>query len=90
MFDVSRLTSLNQIDSWIEAIKTKCYDIPIMLLGNKADLTEYLERVKVLADSIVKKYRLMGYYEISALDSKNIALILTTITKTLLQKHGLI
>ena len=90
MFDVSRLTSLNQIDSWIEAIKTKCYDIPIMLLGNKADLTEHFERIKVLADSIVKKYRLMGYYEISALNSKNTDLILTTITKTLLQKHGLI
>lgn len=89
MFDVSRLTSLNQIDRWIEAIKTKCYDIPIILLGNKTDLTEHLEPAKILADSIVNKYGLTGYYEISTLNSKNIELILTTMAETILKSYGL-
>ena len=86
MFDVSNLNSLNEIDSWMKVIRKRCKHIPVMLLGNKSDLTEHLEPAKVLADSIVKKYRLMGYYEISALKSKNTELILATIVETLLKK----
>ena len=89
MFDVSDLTSLNEIDSWMEVIREPYkleYNIPIMLLGNKADLTEHLGPAKALADALVKKYGLMGYYEISASKSKNIELILATIAETLLKK----
>ena len=89
MFDVSDLTSLNEIDSWMEVIRKRYKqedNVPIMLLGNKADLTEHLGPAKALADALVKKYGLMGYYEISALKSKNIELILATIAETLLKK----
>lgn len=89
MFDVSDLTSLNEIDSWMEVIRERYKpedNVPIMLLGNKADLTEHLGPAKALADALVKKYGLMGYYEISASKSKNIELILATIAETLLKK----
>ena len=89
MFDVSDLTSLKEIDSWMEVIREQYkpeYNIPIMLLGNKADLTEHLESAKALADSLVKKHGLMGYYEISVLDSTNLDLTLRTMAETLLQK----
>lgn len=89
MFDVSDLTSLNEIDSWMEVIRQRYEpesNIPIMLLGNKADLTEHLKPAKALADSLVKKHSLMGYYEISVLDSTNIELTLRTMAETLLQK----
>ena len=89
MFDVSDLTSLNEIDSWMEVIRQRYEpesNIPIMLLGNKADLTEHLEPAKALADPLVKKHGLMGYYEISVLDSTNIELTLRTMAETLLQK----
>ena len=89
MFDVSDLTSLNEIDSWMEVIRERYKpedNVPIMLLGNKADLTEHLESAKVLADSLVKKHGLMGYYEISVLDSTNLELTLRTMAETLVQK----
>ncbi len=89
MFDVSDLTSLNEIDSWMKVIRERYKpedNVPIMLLGNKADLTEHLGSAKALADPLVKKYGLMGYYEISALKSKNIELISATMAETLLKK----
>ena len=89
MFDVSDLNSLNEIDSWLSDIRKRCRDIPVMLLGNKSDLTDHLEPAKALAESIVKKYGLMGYYEISAKDSTNVELILITIAETILKKHFL-
>jgi len=87
MFDVSDLNSLNEIDSWMSVIRKRRKDIPVILLGNKSDLTEHLEPTKALAESIVKKYHLKGYYEISALESKDIELILATIAEALLKKH---
>ena len=87
MFDVSNLNSLNEIDSWMKVIRKRCKHIPVILLENKSDLTEHLEPAKVLADSIVKKYRLMGYYEIFAKDSTNAELLFTTLAETILQKY---
>ena len=74
MFDVSDLTSLNGIDSWMKGIGIRFpnYNIPIMLLGNKTDLISHLKPAKALADSTVKKFGLMGYYEISASKSMNV------------------
>ena len=90
MFDVSDLTSLSEVDSCMKVIRkhNKLYNnIPIMLLGNKADLTEHLEPAKVLANSIVKEYGLMGYCEISALKSMNIELTLETMAYFFLKNH---
>ena len=87
MFDVSNLNSLKEIDEWIELIKKQSLgDLPILLLGNKADLTEHLESAKLLADSIVDKHHLLGYLEISALKSSNLEIIIDTIAKTVLQR----
>ena len=89
MFDISNLTSLNGIDSWMEVIRKRFpkYNIPIMLLGNKADLTEHLKPAKALADSIVKRFDLMGYYEISSLKSKNIEPTLKAMADFILKNH---
>jgi len=89
MFDVSNLTSLNGIDSWMEVIRKRFpkYNIPIMLLGNKADLTDHLESAEALADSLVKKHSLMGYYEISSLKSKNIEPTLKAMADFILKNH---
>jgi GTPase SAR1 family protein len=75
MFDISDLSSIDLIDSWMKDIKEKCHNNLIILLGNKIDLTKHLKGSKALADSLVRKYQLKGYYEISALRSWNIAQI---------------
>ena len=89
MFDISNLTSLNGIDSWMEVIRKRFpkYNVPIMLLGNKVDLTEHLKPAKALANSIVKRFDLMGYYEISSLKSKNIEPTLKAMADFILKNH---
>ncbi len=88
MFDVSDLTSLSEIDFWVETIRKRCDNVPILLIGNKSDLTEHLEGAKVLADNVVKKHNLMGYYEVSALESKNIESTFRIVTDTILEKFN--
>ena len=88
MFDVSDLTSLSEIDFWVETIRKRCDNVPILLIGNKSDLTEHLEGAKVLADNVVKKHNLMGYYEVSALESKNIESPFRIVTDTILEKFN--
>lgn len=86
MFDVSDLNSLKEIDNWMGVIRKQCHEIPVVLIGNKADLIEHVERAKVLADSIVKKYHLEGYYEISALESRNIEPAFAIVADTVLKR----
>ena len=91
MFDISDQTSLDEIDDWMSVIngyRRSFGYAPIMLLGNKADLTEHLASSKILADSIVKKYSLTGYYEISAFETKDIESIFAELTNLLFKKHG--
>lgn len=89
MFDVSDLTSLSEIDLWVETIRKRCDNVPILLIGNKSDLTEHLERAKILADNVVKKHNLMGYYEVSALESKDIESTFKIVTDTILEQLNL-
>ncbi|MFX0074351.1 MAG: hypothetical protein ACFE96_02840 [Candidatus Hermodarchaeota archaeon] len=80
IFDVSNPTSLDLFEYWMEIIKKNCGNSPTALLGNKADLKNHLKDAKALADSLVKKYQLMAYYEISALQSWNIKPIFNDLT----------
>jgi GTPase SAR1 family protein len=89
MFDVSDLTSLNSIDYWVKDFKTQCRNSPIFLLGNKADKKNHLKIAKALADSLVIKYQLMVYYEISAIKSWNIEPIFNDLSNYFVQKIGI-
>jgi small GTP-binding protein len=84
MFDVSNPTSLNPIDNWMQVIK-KSEKCPIFLLGNKADLKQHIKSAKIRANSLVKKYQFMAYYEISALKSWNIESIFDDLTNYFLR-----
>ncbi len=90
MFDISDQSSLEEFDDWMSFIRNKPQfeRVPILLLGNKADLTEYLASSKRLADSLVKKYSLTGYYEISAFETKDIESIFKELTEILFKKYG--
>ena len=83
VFDVSNLTSFNEIESQMEIIRKK---FPIILLGNKKDKLGHFKNAKELATSLVKKYGLMGYYEISALQPKDTKQVFNVMIEALLKK----
>lgn len=44
VFDQSNPKSFEHLDFWLDEVKRSCGDIPIILVGNKADLTSIVNR----------------------------------------------
>jgi small GTP-binding protein len=88
VFDVSDLTSFHEIESQMEFIREKCPEnrVPIILLGNKTDKLKHFKNAKDLATLLVKKYGLVGYYEISALQQKGTKQAFHALVEAILKK----
>jgi Ras-related protein Rab-11B len=78
MFDLSRTSTLFQVDDWIKMLREKNEDIPILLVGSKYDLmqgdlnTERFSRMNTLALETKEKYDLFDYCITSAKIGYNI------------------
>ena len=66
MFDITNKASLDRLDEWLEAIRETNPDIPVVVVGNKADLKE--KRFMGAMDSIEYAHDRFckAYIEISA------------------------
>ena len=84
IYDITNPKTLNQIYKWVQVIREKADDIPIMLIGNKLDLEESRELDRDEAIEIVKKYNLTSYSEISTKTGQNVEKSFEALTEILL------
>jgi small GTP-binding protein len=71
VFDVTRKTTFEHIEAWMEEFKLVNKSIPIVLVGNKIDLAEAREVNKIEAESLAKSLN-ASYIETSAKEGSNI------------------
>ena len=85
VYDISRRTSFENIDKWIDELKTNgSEDITIILVGNKSDLSDKREVKTEEVERKSKQYKI-AFCETSALNGNNIEkafdLLIKEITK---------
>ena len=74
MFDVTSKESFDAIDKWIKEVKINTgHNVPIVLVGNKIDLTMH----RIISSEMIEKKKegypqIVGVYETSALTGENI------------------
>ncbi len=74
IFDLARPETFEKIDLYLEEIRERAGNIPIILAGNKDDLKEDVGEA-VQRDTIIQKvnqYNLIEYFETSALKNHNV------------------
>ena len=72
MYDITEKKTFDSIPKWMEDIEeNKGLDFPIILLGNKCDLSEKREISKAEGEELAKKYGIK-FYETSNKDGTNI------------------
>jgi len=94
MFDMTRPSSLNSIEGWLDVFKSGLdesrKDIPILLVGSKLDLTN---EAKLSQDDVLKQtysYKLFDYIECSSKTGENVESIFDTLVREIMKRAGTI
>ncbi|MEE9376456.1 MAG: Rab family GTPase [Candidatus Lokiarchaeia archaeon] len=96
MYDISRFSSLTNLDDWLKVLKKTPGDsencIPILLVAGKLDLEAEGKRVieKEFAFEYGKKHNFFDFVECSSKTGENIDDIFNIITKKILKLTGLL
>ena len=88
VYDISRKSTFDNVDKWIDELKNHgSEDVFILLIGNKCDLKS--ER-QVTEDEAAKKAEQLkiSYCETSALDGKNIEYAFDTVVEEVAKKNS--
>jgi len=93
MYDITRYTSLKNINDWFEVLKENTAvqknQVPILLVGGKTDLNHKRSVNGDDALQMVIKHNLQGFIECSAQTGENIANVFETLTRLMLNKADL-
>jgi len=65
LFDLTRLETFTKLPQWLEFIRHHSKDIPIFLIGTKADLFHKKDVTDLGIENFVNTNNLQGYYEVS-------------------------
>ncbi|TFG12239.1 MAG: GTP-binding protein [Promethearchaeota archaeon] len=87
LYDITRPQTLDNIKEWVNIIRQKGGDIPIMLIGTKLDLAEEKSRVpKEYGIRVAKKNKLSSFAEVSAKTGQNINKAFEILTELALER----
>jgi small GTP-binding protein len=88
MFDLTRLKSLENLNSWLIEFKKISGNIPLILVGNKIDLEQERDFKKEEVLNLMKSYKFFDYIECSAKTGENIDSIFKSLLSEIFNKTG--
>jgi small GTP-binding protein len=84
VFDLTRPSSLENISSWINEIYATTPNIPLVLVGNKADLINERKVDSEAVKRIVEEFRMFFYIETSAKSGSNVTPLFQDVAQKLM------
>ncbi len=85
VFDLTRPESLDTVKSWIKEVHETVPQLPLVLVGNKADRVEERAVLVDEAKSLVKEDDLLFYIETSAKSGENVKSLFQEIAKRIIE-----
>ncbi|OLS12668.1 MAG: small GTP-binding protein [Promethearchaeota archaeon CR_4] len=86
VYDVTQELTFNHLTAWLEVVRANSRNIPLLLVGTKADLE--LKR-KVMAEeaiNIARANKMSGFAEVSAKTGQNVESVFKTITQLMVKR----
>ena len=90
MFDITRYSSLINLDEWLEVVKSVQRDIPLMMVGGKLDLNEQRSISSEIAKELADANNFYGYGECSSKTGLYVEEIFELLTHGILEKSNFI
>jgi small GTP-binding protein len=90
MYDVTRYTSLKNLGSWLEVVRSMDKTIPLIMVGSKIDLEEFRSVESDYAMELATKHEFLGYAECSSKTGVYVEGVFDLITRIILENQNLI
>ncbi|MFX0075161.1 MAG: GTP-binding protein [Candidatus Hermodarchaeota archaeon] len=85
MYDITNYPSLAHIDNWLSVVNGKKDNIPLVLLGGKADLDELRQVTPKEGEKIAKEKGFCGFTECSSKTGENVEKSFEILTRIMLE-----
>lgn len=90
LYDITRSQTLDNINEWVNIVRQKGGDIPIMLVGSKIDLAEEQRKItREFGIQIAEKQKMASFGEISSKTGQNVTKTFEVLTELTLEKTEL-
>ncbi len=92
MYDITKYSSLRNIEDWLIAFKESLSDdkkeIPILMVGGKLDLSKERMISRRSAKKVSKKYKIVKNFECSSKTGENVDKIFEFLTGSIIKFEG--
>ena len=85
LFDLTRPSSLEQIEQWVNICRKDNPDIPILLIGAKLDLKDSISIDDEYAKTFIEQFDFFNYLKISSKTGENVNLAFKLLAKEILK-----
>ena len=94
MYDITRHSSLESLDEWIEIFRSgkqkELWEAPVLMVGGKLDLQKEREVSTEEASELAASKDLFGFLECSSKTGENVDQIFFVIARAIMEKRGLL
>ena len=87
MFDLTRMSSLENLEQWLNIVRKGNPELPVLFLGTKLDLDDDIQVDDDYAMSFLKEYSLIDFLKISSKTGENVGEAFKILTRKILERQ---
>ncbi|MFW9951551.1 MAG: Rab family GTPase [Candidatus Thorarchaeota archaeon] len=86
LFDLTKMPKIENILNWVNIIRMHDFDLPILLVGTKLDLEEFVAVDDESANGIKNTFNMIEYVKTSSKTGTNVEFVFDLMVKELMKK----
>ncbi|MFW9941037.1 MAG: Rab family GTPase [Candidatus Thorarchaeota archaeon] len=87
MFDLTRMSSLENLEQWLNIVRKGDPNLPVLFLGTKLDLTDEIQVDDDYARSFLNEFNLIDFLKISSKTGENVHTAFDVLTQKILERQ---
>ncbi|MHA1986885.1 MAG: Rab family GTPase [Promethearchaeota archaeon] len=88
MFDLTRMSSLENLEQWINLVRKGNPNLPVLFLGTKLDLNDDIQVDDDFARTFLEEYNLIDFLKISSKTGENVGMAFEMLTRKILERQA--
>ena len=87
MFDLTRMSSLQNLEQWLNIVRKGDPNLPVLFVGTKLDLGEEIQVDDDYAKTFLKEYNLIDFLKISSKTGEHVSDAFNILTQKILERQ---